>query len=72
MFKGKKGNIFWIVVAVIFLLWLTTTQKVIVNDKQYSSATPSSCALISKDYDPLNKICVKRTQNNITSQNGTI
>lgn len=63
MIENKKGNTFLILIIILILfLYITSTQKVIVNDKQISTATQSTCSLIGKGYDVINKICIENTQ----------
>lgn len=51
-----------IVVIVIFILLLiASTQKIEVNEKQVKVATPATCELIGRGYDPIAHICIGGT-----------
>ena len=60
--KGASAG-FWIIVAIIVLLLVTSTQKIAINDKQIATASVTSCKLIKQDYDPVNRVCVKNENN---------
>lgn len=69
---NKKGNTtLTIIIIVLILLWITSTQKIEVNNTQISTATPQSCALIQKSYDSVNKVCINANQT-IQGQEGSI
>ena len=56
---GKKGNGMVIgIIIILLLIFVTSNARVEFNDKQIKTATETSCSLIKKVYDPVNKICV--------------
>ena len=63
LFKGKKGNAIIIIAVIIALLFILSTQKVVVNETQLKTATPTTCGLIGMAYDEINKVCVQKGQN---------
>ena len=63
--RGMSGTA--VIIFILFLIvFVTSTQKVEINDKQINTATPTSCKLIKEAYDPMQKLCVP-----VTQQNGT-
>ena len=74
MYKKGVSGTFWIIVAVIVLLLITSTQKIAINDKQLATASITSCGLINQVYDPViydpvNRVCIpnKQKQNETTT-----
>lgn len=69
--RGMSGTAV-IILILIILVFVTSTQKVEINDKKINTATPTSCKLIKEVYDPMQKICVpagQQLQN--STKNGT-
>ena len=60
---NKKGNAFLIIILIALFLFVTSTQKIEINENQIKTATPSTCGMINKAYDPINKICIQNAQN---------
>lgn len=59
LIKNKRAvSGFTVFIIVVLLIYILSTQKVVVNDKQLTTASISSCSLIKKAYDPVNKVCI--------------
>lgn len=54
--KGVSGTV-WIIIGIVVFLLITSTQKITINDNQIKTASPSSCGLLKRDYDPIKRIC---------------
>jgi len=56
---NKKGNIALYIIIILVVLLIASTQKISINEKQVKVATPTTCNLIGKGYDPITHICIK-------------
>lgn len=64
MENNKKGNLaITILIIIVALIFISSLQKVEINDKQIKTATPSTCSLINKHYDPILHICIGTIKN---------
>jgi len=60
---NKKGNIAVYIIIILIVLLIASTQKIQVNDKQVKVATPTTCGLIGRNYDPIAHICIGELKN---------
>jgi len=68
MKMNKKGNITIIFIAIIVLLVIfTSTQKVVINNKQVVTAIGVTCNAVGYAYDPINKVCIP--EQNVNNSN---
>lgn len=56
--KKSASSGFWVFIAIVIFLLVTSTQKITVNDKQIATANSASCGLLKKVYDPVRRVCV--------------
>jgi len=67
---NKKGNAFIYIIILLIVLLIASTQKIEVNEKQAKVATPTSCGLIGRNYDPIVHICVGDIKNDSQNAQG--
>ena len=63
--KAQSGMVIGVIILIVFI-FLTSTQRVELNNKQISTATVASCNLIGKTYDSVNRICAGQNVQNQT------